>query len=91
MRAAFDIAVRDLRARLRDRSALITAFVAPLGLAVILSLALGSTGGVSVTIALADEDGDRIGQAITGALGADVFTVVEVADAASVRTAVRDD
>lgn len=91
MRAALDIAARDLRARLRDRSALITAFVAPLGLAVILSLALGSTGEVSVSIALADEDGGRVGRAIAGALGADVFTVVEVADAEAARAAVRDD
>ena len=45
MRVALLIAAKDLRQRLRDRSALLTAIVAPLGLAVIFSqLLAGATG-----------------------------------------------
>jgi ABC-2 type transport system permease protein len=51
------IAAKDLRLRLRDRSAWITAFAAPLGLAAIISLALGGVGKhPHVTVAVADAD-----------------------------------
>ena len=40
MRAAFIIAGKDLRERIRDRSAIILAIIAPLGLATIFSLLL---------------------------------------------------
>lgn len=51
------IAAKDLRLRLRDRSAWITAFVAPLGLAIIISTALGGVGRhAHVTVAVVDAD-----------------------------------
>ena len=46
MRVAFLIAAKDLRQRLRDRSALLTAIVAPLGLAVIFSQLLAGAHGL---------------------------------------------
>ena len=45
MRGAFVIAWKDLKQRLRDRSAIIAAFVAPLVLAFIVSSAFGSGFG----------------------------------------------
>ncbi len=91
MRAALDIAIRDLRARLRDRSALITAFIAPIGLAVILSLALGSTDEISITIGLVDLDEGQLGEGIVEAFsegGADsVITITELADEDALRAA----
>ena len=94
MRAALDIAARDLRARLRDRSALITAFIAPIGLAVILSLALGSTDEISITIALADLDDGQLGEGIVEAFsegGADsIISITGVADEAAVQAAIDD-
>ena len=43
MRAVFDIFLRDLRARLRDRSAVLIGVVAPLALIIALSLIAGGT------------------------------------------------
>ena len=43
MRVALLVAAKDLRQRLRDRSALLVAVVAPLGLAVIFSQLLGGS------------------------------------------------
>ena len=42
MRAAVDIALKDLRQRIRDRSAILLGVVAPFGLAVLFSLMLGN-------------------------------------------------
>lgn len=68
MRAVLVIAWKDLRQRLRDRSAIITAFVAPLGIAFIVSSAFGSgfTGGdFSATYAVVDQDNTTVSQAFT--------------------------
>jgi len=56
MRAALLIAGKDLRQRLRDRSALMIAFLVPLGLAFIFNLTLGglSSGGTVFTYAVVD-------------------------------------
>jgi ABC-2 type transport system permease protein len=52
------VAAKDLRQRLRDRSALVLAFVAPFGLAAIISLAFSQFAGQAhVTLAVADQDG----------------------------------
>ncbi len=58
MRAALLIAGKDLRQRLRDRSALMVAFVVPLGLAFIFNLTLGglSSGSTVFTYAVVDAD-----------------------------------
>jgi ABC-2 type transport system permease protein len=44
MSAVLAIAVKDLRQRLRDRSAIVLGFVAPLAVAWLISMAFGSTG-----------------------------------------------
>jgi len=58
VRAALLIAGKDLRQRLRDRSALLVAFVVPLVLASIFGLIFHNLtgGGVSFTLGLVDED-----------------------------------
>lgn len=91
VRPALLIALKDLRQRLRDRSALIVAFVAPFGIAAIISLALGNTGRFHATFAVADEDGGPVAKAfIDNALGApalsDVVTVQVVPTAAEARS-----
>ena len=62
MRAAVTIALKDLRQRLRDRSALLIALVVPLALAGILNLTIGqaASGDISFTFAVADEDGGQL-------------------------------
>ncbi|HWH31107.1 MAG TPA: ABC transporter permease [Egibacteraceae bacterium] len=47
------VALRDLRGRLRDRSALVTAFLAPVALAAILSLAFGAGELPEIRVAVA--------------------------------------
>ena len=65
MRAALLIAGKDLRERLRDRSAIMIAVVVPLALAAIFSLTLHDVTGGSITFeyALADEDGGTVATA----------------------------
>ena len=63
------MAANDLRRRLRDRSALITAFVAPFVLAAIISVALGAgTGGFEAEIGVVDADGSEVSKALAGGL-----------------------
>jgi linearmycin/streptolysin S transport system permease protein len=56
VRTALLVAGKDLRQRLRDRSALVVAFVAPFVLAAIIGLAFGGDDGFSATYAVADAD-----------------------------------
>jgi ABC-2 type transport system permease protein len=56
VRAALLIAGKDLRQRLRDRSGLVIAFVAPFLLASIIGLAFGGDDGFRATYAVADDD-----------------------------------
>lgn len=96
LRAGVTIAGRDLRSRLRDRSALVVAFAAPLGLAVILSVALGGGGGFATTYGLVDEDGQALGEAFaTEVLGdeslADTVTVERYPAEAAAREALDAD
>ncbi|HSD48516.1 MAG TPA: ABC transporter permease [Actinomycetota bacterium] len=62
MRAALLIAAKDLRQRLRDRSAIMVAFVVPLGLAFVFNATLGgiSTGGTSFRYGVVDEDRSQV-------------------------------
>jgi len=57
MRTALLIAAKDLRQRLRDRSVLIFAVIAPAGLAAIFSLLLGGVTEFHPRYAVADLDG----------------------------------
>jgi ABC-2 type transport system permease protein len=85
MRAALLIAARDLVSRLRDRSALVIGFVAPVALALIISFATGGGGDAfHADVAVVDEDGGDIAGVFVGdVLGSeevgDVFTVRELA------------
>lgn len=59
------IARYDLVRRIRNRSALFTAFIGPLSLAVVFSLLIGGADGeLSLEIAIADEDGSATSTAI---------------------------
>ncbi|MGZ8562969.1 MAG: ABC transporter permease, partial [Candidatus Limnocylindria bacterium] len=84
MRAALVIAAKDLRQRLRDRSAIIVAVIAPFGLAAIFGLLLGGTeDGLDLRYAYVDLDGSAISSALRdGALAgleeAGVATIIEV-------------
>ena len=73
MRATLWIAVRELTARLRDRSALVVGVVAPVGLALIISFATGGEGAPFRAVAgLVDEDGGGIAAVFaTDVLGSD--------------------
>jgi linearmycin/streptolysin S transport system permease protein len=67
MRAAILIATKDLKERIRDRSAILVAIVAPLVLAVIFNAIFSGIGGGSSTVALGyvDQDGGPVAQAFT--------------------------
>ncbi|HEU4899871.1 MAG TPA: ABC transporter permease [Actinomycetota bacterium] len=56
LRTALLVAGKDLRQRLRDRSALVIAFVAPFVLATIIGLAFGGDSAFRATYAVADAD-----------------------------------
>jgi len=58
MRAAILIATKDLSQRIRDKSAILLALVAPLGLALIFSAIIPDTSGsFNVDVAVVDDDG----------------------------------
>lgn len=70
LRAALAIAMRDLRQRLRDRSALLLGLVAPLGLATVFSLTTGELQ-LDAKFAVANGDTGPLGRAfIDGPLAA---------------------
>src|SRR5688572_976948 len=65
MRAAFIIARKDMKQRLRDRSAIIMGFVAPLGIALIVSSAFGGgfQGSFQATYVVVDQDASDLSKA----------------------------
>ena len=98
MRVAVLVALRDLRGRLRDRSAWVTAFAAPVALAAILSLAFGAGDTLDVRIAVAAASGaeqdPRAAALLNGLEGSTIpggaLTVRRLADEPAVRAAVAD-
>ena len=63
------IAGKDLRLRLRDRSAIIVGIIAPLGLALIFNMVLGNIDdSISPTFSVADLDGGPVAGAFVDAL-----------------------
>jgi ABC-2 type transport system permease protein len=83
-RAATAIASKDLRRRVRDRSAILVGVVLPFALAGIFSLTLGGadTQGFDATYAVADEDGGELPGAFANVLGGlDFVTLVEAGTA----------
>ena len=93
-RAALILAATDLRRRLRNRSFVIQAFVGPVVIAVIISLAFGTgASGFGATVGLVDADGSPAAQAfVTGITEAETgdleFVAVDSVDGA--RAEVRD-
>jgi ABC-2 type transport system permease protein len=87
LRAALLVAATDLRRRFRNRSFLIQAFVGPVALAGIISLAFGSGSEFEATIGVVDADGSPLANGfVTGVAQADTgdlkFTQVESPDTA---------
>ena len=74
LRTALLVAGQDLRQRLRDRSALVIAFVAPFVLATIIGLAFGGDSAFEPTYAVADADRSRWRPATTGSWPAPACT-----------------
>jgi len=97
MRAALVIAAKDLRQRLRDRTAIIVAVIAPFGLAAIFSLLLGGNdAAITFRYAVADADGSELSAGVrSGALAsleeAGIATVAEADSPDAARQAVDDD
>ncbi len=71
LRVALVIAMKDLRQRLRDRSAIILAIVIPFALTFIFAQSLADVSGGEVTFdyAIADLDGGPLSQAFIGVMG----------------------
>lgn len=93
--AAFLIALKDLRMRVRDRSAIMLAIVVPLGLAAIFSLIFGPAATPSpFAYAVADQDHSAISRSfrtdVLTSLEDDGIATVRGMDAADARAAVRD-
>jgi ABC-2 type transport system permease protein len=78
MSAVLAIALKDLRQRLRDRSALVLGFVAPVAVAALISVAFGSAGSFHANVAVVDLD--------RGPVAAGFTTFVKGPDLAGVLT-----
>jgi ABC-2 type transport system permease protein len=89
MRRALAIAAKDLRLRIRDRSAFVIGFLVPFGLAGIFSLTLADVEDdeFSATYAVVDLDEGELAAAFEGLVGSLEFA--EVRDAGSVAEAER--
>ena len=95
MSASLQIAWKDLRQRVRDRSAIMLAIVVPLGLAAIFSMIFGPASTPSpFAYALVDEDRSTIsrsfGEDVLASLEEDGIATVAVTDEAEARAGVRD-
>jgi ABC-2 type transport system permease protein len=93
MRMALLIAAKDLRQRLRDRSIILFAVLAPLGLALIFSLLLRGASSFHANYVVVDLDGGSLattftGQVLGGLEDAGVATVETLATEADARQAV---
>lgn len=68
MTLALLVARFDLLRRIRNRSALVTAFIGPMALAVVFSMLIGGTESASFRIGIADADGSSTSRAIVDGL-----------------------
>ena len=97
MGAAFTLAAKDLRQRLRDRTFFIVAILAPFGLAAIFSVLLsGVSGDLNLRYVVADLDGSEASAAfqagpITAIEDAGIAQISEADSADAARKAVEDD
>lgn len=97
MAAASTIAGKDLKLRVRDRSAIIMGIVAPLSLALIFNLVFGSAfdpGGVDLTYGVVDEDQTELSAAFVHVLedieGEGIISLESYPDAGAGRSAIDD-
>lgn len=84
--AALHIALKDLKQRVRDRSAFLWGIVAPLGLAAIFSLLFGPIADIEVSFAVADLDQGTVAAAFVEQLDSleqEGILTLEVADTAA--------
>jgi ABC-2 type transport system permease protein len=92
MSAVLAIAMKDLRQRLRDRSAIVLGFVAPLAVAWLISMAFGSIGSFHANVAVVDLDGGPVAAGFTSFVKgpdlADLLTVKASAGEADARSKV---
>jgi ABC-2 type transport system permease protein len=94
MRAAITIAAKDIRERLRDRSAILLAVVIPLGLAFVLNASLSgiTEGEFHADVAVYDADGGEVAAGLRQVLdseeAAGYLTVTTTSDEAAARVLV---
>jgi len=94
VRSALVIARKELRQRLRDRSAIVLGLVAPLGIAALMSFAFKGAETFHFTLGVVDADHGPVAaglvQALRGPQLRQIVTTRPVADLGAARTAVRD-
>jgi len=92
MSAVLAIALKDLRQRLRDRSAIVLGFIAPLAVAWLISMAFGSVGSFHANVAVVDLDGGPVAAGfstfVKGPDLTDLLTVKSTAGEADARAKV---
>lgn len=94
-RQLWTMTASDLRQRVRDRSVLIFSLVVPLALMSVMNLTMGDVGELElepVTVAASVPEGDRLGEALVGALSSTgvVEVTVEAVAADEVQELARD-
>lgn len=93
-RGATAIALKDLRQRFRDRSALVLGFVAPVAMVVLMNSAFSGVTDFSFTLALVDLDGGPVAAGVDEAFEspelAEMVVVERFDDEESARRAVAD-
>ncbi len=88
MAAVLAILSKDLRLRLRDRSVLLFALIAPLGLMLVLSSVFPDEGALRIRAVVVDEDGGVVGEAFRTDLVARLLVEEVITDG---RTLTRDE
>lgn len=83
MRTTLVIAAKELRLRVRDKSAIVFAFVAPLLLALIISFAFGGDEAFDTVFAVANADDGDLGNTFVAVLEQGLGDAVEVKEANS--------
>lgn len=94
MSAPLVIALKDLKQRLRDRSAIVLGFVAPLGIALLMSNAFSGVENIHLRSGFVDADGgvlvSSLRQTFEDPALADLVELVEIDDEAKARSMVDD-
>ena len=94
MHAALAIAGKDLRQRFRDRSAIVLGFIAPVGIAALMSTALSGANEFHFSLGVVNDDGGPIAGALLDVLESpelsDIVTVESIPTADDARRQVDD-